>query len=287
MKVAYCCVRDGRIATPDMNDNPLGKNSAWPQVYAPSVLCGIARADSRAAVLQGRAVPFHGEDVWNAWELTWLDTGGKPVAATAEIRVPADSPQLIESKSLKLYLNSLAMSRYPGSAAVATLIAADLGAIAGVPVAVSVMPLDDGCEQRLGTLPGECIDGRGGEFASARVDPSQLGVEDGPLRDEALHSHLLRSNCPVTNQPDMGSILIRYRGRPIDRGALLRYLVSYRLHNDFHEACVERIFLDIQSRCETERLTVYARYNRRGGLDINPFRSDFEPRADNARLWRQ
>ena len=270
-----------------MSKNRLGQDSAYPESYAPELLHGMARADSRIRFLQGDKLPFHGEDIWNAWELTWLDAGGKPMVATAEIRVPADSTRLIESKSLKLYLNSLAMTRFDSSDAVADLLAGDLGAVADVPVTVSITLVGDTRRQAVRHLPGACIDEFDSDFSFERVDPSFLRVTEGLTRSEELHSHVLRSNCPVTKQPDMGSILIRYRGRPIDRSSLLQYLVSYRSHNDFHEACVERMFMDIREACETEQLTVYARYNRRGGLDINPFRSDFETRAVNLRLWRQ
>ena len=159
--------------------------------------------------------------------------------------------------------------------------------LAAAPVAVTIALAGDAGPHAIQELPGASIDRCGGEFSFDKVDPSRLRVTDGPVGEHALHSHLLRSNCPVTGQPDTGSLLVRYRGRPIDRGALLAYVVSYRSHNDFHEACVERIFMDIRSACATENLTVYARYNRRGGLDINPFRSDFEHTAENPRLWRQ
>jgi 7-cyano-7-deazaguanine reductase len=134
---------------------------------------------------------------------------------------------------------------------------------------------------------GDCIDDLDVEIDDGSVDANLLQIDVEDSIEESLHSHLLRSNCPVTNQPDMGSVLIRYRGPKIDRASLLEYIVSYRQHNDFHEACVERMFVDIKARCNPEKLTVYARYNRRGGLDINPFRSDFETSAENLRLWRQ
>ena len=270
-----------------MSEIPLGKDSPYPQEYAPDVLYGVARGDSRRDLRVAGEMPFHGEDIWNAWDLSWLDTSGRPVVATAELRVPANSSRLIESKSLKLYLGSLAMTRYRSGAALARVVARDLGAVAGAPVRVSIAPADDTRQHALGKLPGQCIDDFDGEFSYAKVDASLLKLQSGTIGSEELHSHLLRSNCPVTGQPDLGSILIRYRGRPVDHASLLQYLVSYRLHNDFHEACVERIFVDIRKQCATEQLTVYARYNRRGGLDINPFRSDFEAPAENRRLWRQ
>lgn len=268
-------------------DTPLGEKSVYPDRYMPDLLCAVSRRESRDTLGIGDPLPFHGEDLWNAWELTWLDRGGKPAVATAVFRVPADSPNLIESKSLKLYLNSFAMERCDSAAAVASTIADDLSRVAAKRVAVSGTPAASSRPVAFFDLPGHCIDGLDLSPGAWRVDPSLLACTGGGTVSEALHSHLLRSNCPVTSQPDMGSILIRYRGPAIDRRALLDYLVSYRQHNDFHESCVERIFVDIKERCGPEQLTVYARYNRRGGLDINPFRSDFEETADDLRLWRQ
>ncbi|HET6628228.1 MAG TPA: NADPH-dependent 7-cyano-7-deazaguanine reductase QueF [Woeseiaceae bacterium] len=268
-------------------DTPLGRNTPFPDRYAPEVLCALPRRESCEALGVREPLPFRGEDVWNAWELTWLDPRGKPVAATAVFRVPADSPNLVESKSLKLYLNSLAMSRFGSAGEVASIIAGDLSRTAASTVGVDLRvgggapagPFDD--------LPGDCIDGLEVECDAGDVDASLLACAGGDEVGEELHSHLLRSNCPVTGQPDMGSVLVRYRGTAIDRRGLLRYLVSYRRHCAFHESCVERIFIDLKARCAPEQLTVYARYHRRGGLDINPFRSDFEDRAENVRLWRQ
>ncbi len=265
----------------------LGKAVAWPERYAPEVLCALPRRDSRKPLGIGEPLPFHGEDVWNAWELAWLDRRGKPVTATAVLRVPADSPNLVESKSLKLYLNSLSMTRFGSGDEVGAVIAGDLSRKTGSPVAVQVNAGVGGPGGTIAELPGHCIDGIDAECTAADVDPSLLTVAGDGTVSEALHSHLLRSNCPVTHQPDTGSVLVRYRGPAIDRAGLLRYLVSYRQHNAFHETCVERIFVDIRARCAPEQLTVYARYTRRGGLDINPFRSNFEPRAQNLRLWRQ
>ncbi|HEX2139234.1 MAG TPA: NADPH-dependent 7-cyano-7-deazaguanine reductase QueF [Woeseiaceae bacterium] len=266
-------------------DTPLGKQSDYPDRYAPDLLCAVARRDSREPLGIREPLPFRGEDIWNAWELSWLDRRGKPIAATATFRVPADSPNLIESKSLKLYLNSLAMSRYGSAEEVEAVIAGDLSQSAASPVTVSVAAFPP--SGAFASLPGECIDDLDVECSAPAVDSSLLECTRTDVVAEELHSHLLRSNCPVTNQPDMGSVLVRYRGRAIDRRGLLHYLVSYRRHCAFHESCVERIFVDIQARCAPERLTVYARYNRRGGLDINPFRSDFEDGAENRRLWRQ
>jgi len=265
--------------------SPLGEKSSFPASYSPGLLHPIARAENRHILGISGTWPFHGEDIWNAYELTWLDGRGKPRVATAELRVPANSPNIIESKSMKLYLNSHAMTGYPDQEEIRTVIANDLSQSAAAPVAVRLISLPDAAALR--DFPGVCIDDNEVGCESTDVDPGLLVCTAGDAVNEELHSHLLRCLCPVTDQPDMGSLLVRYKGRPIDRGALLRYIVSYRNHNDFHESCVERIFLDIKKQCEPDALTVYARYNRRGGIDINPFRSDFETTTENIRLARQ
>ena len=267
--------------------NPLGKVTTAPRRPAPEVLFAVPRSDARKALGLGAKLPFHGEDLWNAWELCWLDPQGRPVVAVAELRVPATSPNLIESKSLKLYLNSLAWTRYPSASAVRELIARDLENCAGFPVAVRLQTDSDAASYAVSALPGICIDNEPAKFEFASVDAQLLRSDARTEISESLHSHLLRSLCPVTGQPDTGSILVSYRGPKIHRGALLQYLVSFREHQAFHEACIEQVFVDVKSRCAPSQLTVYARYNRRGGLDINPFRSDFEKQAPNTRLWRQ
>lgn len=270
-----------------MSKNPLGKPSSYPSTYSPDLLYPVPRIDARQATGIGSELPFSGLDLWNAWELTWLNNDGKPMVATAEIRVPADSPCIIESKSLKLYLNSLSMTRYSDEKALTAVIRNDLSTTAGGDVRVTIVPVSHWGAQQLANLPGSCIDDLAASTSTGGVDSSLLVTHREPVTLEELHSHLLYSNCPVTNQPDSGSILIRYSGPEIDRTGLLNYLVSYRQHNDFHEACIERIFVDIAEQCAPTQLTVYGRYNRRGGLDINPFRSDFESEVENVRLWRQ
>jgi 7-cyano-7-deazaguanine reductase len=264
-----------------MSKMPLGKNTDYPQEYAP------ARSAAREALGLGAELPFQGMDIWNAWELSWLAESGKPIVATAVITVPADSPNIVESKSLKLYLNSFAMSRYAAKGEIAGIIARDLTDLTESEVAVDVKPATEVSSYHIVDLPGDCFDHLDVQIEHGGVDANLLKTDGDASIEEALHSHLLRSNCPVTNQPDMGSVLIRYSGPKIIRESLLRYIVSYRQHNDFHEACVERMFVDIKKRCNPEKLTIYARYNRRGGLDINPFRSDFETTVENLRLWRQ
>jgi 7-cyano-7-deazaguanine reductase len=261
---------------------PLGREADYPQKYAPEVLCPIDRALSREPLGLTGELPFLGVDIWNAWELTWLGPGNLPRVATAEIRVPADSPSLIESKSLKLYLGSFAMTEFGSPGDVRDAISRDLSARAGSPVDVS---LDT--DIAVAVLQGQCIDSLQVECSNWEVDASLLQASASKTVEESLHTHLLRSLCPVTAQPDMGSLLVTYSGPKIDPAALLRYVVSFREHNDFHEACVERIFVDIAERCRPDKLSVYARYQRRGGLDINPCRSNFESHPPNTRLWRQ
>ena len=269
-----------------MNKLPLGKATEYPREYAPQVLCPVARSEARDSMGVGVHLPFSGVDIWNAYELTWLDTSGKPRVGIATLTVPASSPNLVESKSLKLYLGSLAMSRYGSAGDLSAIIARDVSNTAGADVDVVIQPATDAKHLAIAALPGICIDDGLLRDDPRNPDAALLQVGDEPA-EENLHSHLLRSLCPVTGQPDTGSVLIHYSGPRIDRDSLLTYFVSFREHQDFHEACVERMFLDIKARCGRERLTVYARYNRRGGIDINPFRSDCDDLAENLRLWRQ
>ena len=251
---------------------PLGREVAYPDRYDPSLLFPIPRAQARAEIgVDDAAPPFAGHDRWHAYELSWLDRGGKPVVATATLSVPASSPHLIESKSLKLYLNSLnGGQRFGSPEAVRTTIAADLSAAAGAPVEVAfgLPPFAEG------DAGAESIDGL--DIAIDRYGPPDAGLlaaDAATEVEETLHSALLKSNCPVTGQPDWAGVRIAYRGPRIDRAGLLRYLVSFRDHAEFHEQCVERLFVDLQARCRPRALSVEARYTRRGGLDINPWRA--------------
>ncbi len=271
----------------NMREIPLGQATGYPGEYAPDLLFAVARSDARISAGIEQDLPFSGTDIWNAWELTWLDRTGKPVVATATIMVDAASPNIIESKSLKLYLNSFSMTRYGSTNEIGTLIANDLSRVAGREVTVEIRAAADSTDALISNFAGTCIDDIAIGPVPKTIDAGLLISDDEETASEELYSHLLRSNCPVTSQPDMGSILIRYNGPKIDRASLLRYIVSYRRHKDFHEACVERIFLDIKKCCTPDTLTVYARYNRRGGLDINPFRTDAGETAKNIRLWRQ
>ena len=269
-----------------MTDIPLGKTSSYPDRYAPELLAGIPRDEARALSAIGRDLPFVGVDLWNAWELSWLSPGGRPNVAVAEIEVPATTPNIVESKSMKLYLNSFAMTEYRDVEELTDTITADLSHTAGDEVRVTVT---EGASPRfaVAAMPGRCIDSLSVTCDGKDVDPEVLSSSADDSVEEALHSHLLRSLCPVTGQPDFGSVLVANRGPRIDDMGLLRYLVSFRRHQDFHEACVERMFMDIMNRCNCESLSVYARYTRRGGIDINPFRSTDQESAENLRLWRQ
>lgn len=275
---------------PAAHDSPLGKQVAGSAVHDPDLLFPIARAAAREAMGLADPLPFHGVDIWNAWELSWLDQRGKPRVAIGEFRIPASSPNLIESKSFKLYLNSLNQTRFADADALRAVLLAELSSAAGAPIEVVLLPVAPLQSAPIQGLDGDCIDDL--DIDIDQYGPPQAGflhVHAAAVpTTEVLVSHLLKSNCPVTGQPDWASVQIRYRGNRIDRAGLLRYLVSYRNHDDFHEQCVERIFRDLLARCAPQELTVHARYTRRGGLDINPWRSNVAAAtADNPRLQRQ
>ncbi|GJB19353.1 MULTISPECIES: NADPH-dependent 7-cyano-7-deazaguanine reductase QueF [Aeromonas] len=265
----------------------LGQQSAYISQYTPSLLQPVPRSLNRDDLGLRGELPFQGCDVWTLYELSWLNAKGKPVVAIGEVFVPATSPNLIESKSFKLYLNSFNQTRCDSLEAVQALLVQDLSGCAGAPVSVTLFTLDQAPHQ-IAQLPGECIDSLDIEVDGYEFDETLLqGAAGHEIVEETLHSHLLKSNCLVTSQPDWGSVVIHYRGPRLDREKLLRYLISFRQHNEFHEQCIERIFTDLKHFCAPEKLTVHARYTRRGGLDINPFRSDWEPVPANLRLIRQ
>ena len=268
---------------------PLGKATLYKSAYDPGLLCPIPRRLKRAEIGLPELLPFHGVDIWNAYELSWLTLQGKPVVAMGEFRIPCESPNLIESKSLKLYLNSFNQTRFADFESVRALVSQDLGGAAGAPVDVRLLDAAGFSKASFARLPGECLDELDIAIDSYVLDAGLLASAADPRQQvaETLHSHLLKSNCLVTRQPDWGSVLIRYQGAKIDRAALLRYLISFRQHDEFHEQCVERIYNDLMRNCRPQQLTVYARYTRRGGLDINPFRSNFEYEVENLRLARQ
>jgi 7-cyano-7-deazaguanine reductase len=273
------------MTTPEHSQ--LGKATVYADRYDPSLLFPIPRAAKRAELGIADSLPFHGIDIWNAYELSWLDARGKPVVALAEFHVPASSPNIIESKSFKLYLNGYSQTRVACTDELARTLAHDLSAAAGAPVDVMLSAANAGAHA-IGDLDGQSLDTQ--ELAIDDYGPPNAGylsITEGNLVEETLVSDLLRSNCPVTGQPDWGSLQIRYRGRPIDHAGLLRYIVSFRTHNGFHEQCVEQIYVDLMARCAPESLSVYARYTRRGGLDINPFRSSHPDLPANFRGARQ
>ncbi|WP_331351625.1 NADPH-dependent 7-cyano-7-deazaguanine reductase QueF [Cellvibrio sp. UBA7671] len=275
-----------------MNHNPLGRQTDYVSVYAPHLLFPIPRAESRALLGIGDTLPFYGMDIWTGYELSWLDALGKPVVAIAEFFIPCTSEFIVESKSFKLYLNSLNQTRFENVAEVELLLAKDLARITNADVRATIIPLTASVRPEhhlaeIAEVEGELLDDLTVAVDCYHPAPELLTTELG-IADECLVSHLLKTNCPVTGQPDWASLVIRYKGNKIQRESLLRYIISFREHQDFHEHCVERIFSDIARVCKPEELVVYARYTRRGGLDINPFRSS-NPNAkpELLRLIRQ
>lgn len=271
-----------------VDHGPLGARSDYPRHYDPGLLFPIARALGRAELgIDAARLPFHGVDVWNAYELSWLDARGKPQVALGEFRVPASSPNLVESKSLKLYLNSFNQERVGDLDALRAVLARDLSAATGAAVEVRLATLAQASGAALAELDGQCIDALDlaiDDYGPPRAEHLRAGTG---FVEETLVSHLLKSNCPVTGQPDWASVQVCYAGAPIEREGLLRYLVSFRDHAGFHEQCVERIFIDLSRRCAPQRLAVYARYTRRGGLDINPWRGSESGLPGNPRGARQ
>lgn len=266
---------------------PLGQQTQYVSQYDAGLLFPIPRSESRARLGLVDTLPFYGCDLWTGYELSWLNEKGKPQVAVAEFSVPCDSPAIIESKSFKLYLNSLNQTRFANFAAVKACLEKDLSAAAGAQVKLSLCWLDKSALLIDTTFEGALIDDLDIDVDSYHPQPDFLvyGADDV---HEILYSNLLKSNCPVTGQPDWASLIVEYQGKQIDREGLLRYVVSFREHQDFHENCVERIFMDITARCKPEFLSVYARYTRRGGLDINPFRSsDPAAKPGAGRLLRQ
>jgi 7-cyano-7-deazaguanine reductase len=233
-------------------------------------------------------LPFHGVDTWNAWELAWLDEHRRAHVASATIRIAADSPRMVESKSLKLYLNSFSGTTFSSAKAVIAAIRTDLHRSTGGRVDVELISPDQLEHVSLTGLPGTSLDHLPASMLAHDVDPSSLTARTEEPVSETLHTHLMKSHCPVTNQPDWASVVIDYQGPRINHPGLLQYLLSYRHHQGYHENCVERIFVDIMHRCSPQCLRVLALYTRRGGIDINPFRSsevgDSPPRL---RSWRQ
>ncbi len=277
------------------DQSPLGKAVAYADQYDAALLFPIARADKRSEIGVGVSPPFFGADIWTAFELSWLTPRGKPQVAIAHITVPCESLNIVESKSFKLYLGSFSNTPFADVQAVQQRIRADVSEavwrggnmVASVGVKLVLPELFD--REPVRDLEGLSLDRL--DIECSRYTPApdllQAAFDEAPV-SEVLTSNLLKSNCLITGQPDWGSVQIGYTGPPIAQEGLLQYLVSFRNHNEFHEQCVERIFMDVWTRCKPTRLTVYARYTRRGGLDINPFRTS-HPQAlpPNLRTARQ
>ena len=272
------------------DQSELGQTSDYDSTYNPNRLYPIPRFGKRKEIgIDPNHLPFFGFDCWNHYEVSWLNNKGKPKVAIAEITYDCNSPQIIESKSLKLYFNSLNNTQFNTTEELEALVKKDLEERVGAAVTVTIHPLEKITDVAIQTsFRGESLDELDVECSVYQVHPSFLSVHDEQV-EETLYSDLLKSNCLITNQPDWGSIQIAYIGKKINREGLLKYLISYRNHNEFHEQCIERIFIDIMHYCKPTSLTIHGRYTRRGGLDINPYRttekSFFEGR--NQRLIRQ
>lgn len=271
--------------TKQKNDLLLGKHTDYPKTYSPNILQAIPRSLARENLPFGLNVG-RGFDCWHLFELSWLDASGKPQVAIARIMVPADSPNIVESKSLKLYCNSLNFTQVESKDVITAMIKRDIGHVVKAAISVQLFAVD---ELPVSRLRGNCIDDEPittPEPETSRIHLLKLANDN--KTSELLYSHLLRSNCPVTNQPDWGSLLIRYEGKTIDRSALLTYLCSFREHNGFHEQCVEQIYADLWTKLKPTKLLVQAWYTRRGGIDINPCRaSEADWLPEPSRLARQ
>ena len=280
---------------PSPDQSPLGKSSAYADQYDASLLFPIPRAGKRAEISITGSPPFMGADLWTAFELSWLNERGKPQVALAHFTVPCETPNIVESKSFKLYLNSFNNTRFPSAQAVQARLRTDIseavwrGAAHPATVGVRLLLPEMFDREPVHELDGLNLDRLDLECTHYQPAPQLLraAFDEAPV-SEVLVSHLLKSNCLVTGQPDWGSVRIAYSGPQIDQEGLLQYIVSFRNHNEFHEQCVERIFMDLWTRCKPLKLEVYARYTRRGGLDINPWRTSHPMAAPpNVRTARQ
>ncbi|MFZ8168981.1 NADPH-dependent 7-cyano-7-deazaguanine reductase QueF [Alteromonas macleodii] len=275
------------ISAPD--DLSLGKQVDYEFEYNPDLLQGVPRSLSRDTLnLSGSGLPFDGIDTWTGYELSWLNLKGKPNVAILECHVPITSKNLIESKSFKLYLNSFNQTKFASAEDVRQVLQADLSACAGEPVEVKLILPEQFSSLQFQEFNGTLLDSLDVEIDQYSPNTQYLTVAKSEAGvQETLVSHLLKSNCLITSQPDWASIQVRYEGKAIEHEGLLKYLISFRQHNEFHEQCVERIYNDIMKHCQPDKLTVCARYTRRGGLDINPFRSNYEAPYANHRQARQ
>ncbi|WP_435276792.1 NADPH-dependent 7-cyano-7-deazaguanine reductase QueF [Psychrobium sp. nBUS_13] len=273
---------------PELQSLSLGKETQYDNSFDAKLLQGVPRSLNRDGLALGDPLPFHGVDIWTGYELSWLNSKGKPVVAMASFSFSFDSVNLVESKSFKLYLNSFNQQRFANEHEVLVQLEKDLANCAQGSANVELILAKDFATQQIVAARGDCIDELDIEINDFEFSREYLkGAASGEHVSQLIHSNLLKSNCLITNQPDWGTVEINYTGPEIDHESLLRYLISFRQHNEFHEQCVERIFSDLMALCHCEKLTVYARYTRRGGLDINPFRSNFESAPANIRQARQ
>lgn len=269
-------------------DSPLGKTSSYIAHYTPGLLFPIPRKGKRDEIGVSYPLPFSGFDTWNAYELSWLNNKGKPVVALAQFDIHCSSKNIIESKSFKLYLNSFNNTKFNAVQEVQETLSKDLGEAIEGEIAVRVFRPNEISGQMIEKFAGFYLDDYDIACDTYTVEPLFLSSNPEIIVDEVVYSDLLKSNCLVTGQPDWGSVQIKYSGPKIDHHGLLQYIASFRDHNEFHEQCVERIFMDIMEKCKPEKLTVEARYTRRGGLDINPLRSTQDlPPSSNIRMARQ
>jgi 7-cyano-7-deazaguanine reductase len=278
----------------ELSNLTLGKVTEYCSEYNPNLLQAVPRSLNRNDLsLTDNCLPFVGEDVWYGYELSWLNDKGKPCVAVAEFRFPCTSPNIVESKSFKLYLNSFNQSKFSSVGDVENILSKDLSTTAGASALVNLFSVEQCDALKINELNHDvaCIDNEDISIDNYQYNDRLLeNAQDkisSDIINESLVSHLLKSNCLITNQPDWASIHISYKGTAINRAILLAYLISFRQHNEFHEQCVERIFCDLQKYCQLSELTVFARYTRRGGLDINPFRSTHLCCAPHARTLRQ
>lgn len=272
-----------------LNALKLGQQTKYAEKYDCTLLQSVPRRLNRDQLNITATQPFTiGADIWTAYEISWLNPKGVPQVAIADVSIDFRSENLIESKSFKLYLNSFNQTAFADFADVQQTLQRDLQDCAQGEVKVRLNSLVDYTAQPIVALSGDCIDAQDIEVRNYAFNAALLNhCTDDHLVEETLVSHLLKSNCLITQQPDWGSLQIHYVGKQINREQLLRYIISFRQHNEFHEQCVERIFCDLMQYAKPEKLTVYARYTRRGGLDINPYRSNFEALPKNVRLARQ
>ncbi|MDP1930317.1 MAG: NADPH-dependent 7-cyano-7-deazaguanine reductase QueF [Gammaproteobacteria bacterium] len=273
-----------------MRQNPLGRNTQYPHGYDAQLLFPIARSENRLKLgMTSVEIPFRGYDAWRAYEISWLDPRGKPVVAAGEFIIPCNSEYMVESKSLKLYLNSFNQTSVVDVDAVQEIIARDLSSMTRSSVIVHLYPLDQGNDFVICKPAGECLDRMDIECSVYLPDPNLIMVDRATHSDETLYSDLFRSNCPVTSQPDWGTVVVSYAGAAIDRKGLLQYLVSFRTHEGFHEDCAEKIFTDILKYADPQRLSVSMNFLRRGGVEINPVRTNVPLEMDfpSPRFLRQ